>query len=122
MDKIILKNMKFFAYHGVLEEERLNGQYFFVDTVMSVDLKQAGNTDELGDTVDYSAVYNIIKDITENNKFRLIECLADNISREIMSRYKNIKEILVRVRKPDAPIGGELDWAEVEITRTDNDT
>lgn len=114
--------MKFFAYHGVLEEERLNGQYFFVDTVMSVDLKQAGNTDELGDTVDYSAVYNIIKDITENNKFRLIECLADNISREIMSRYKNIKEILVRVRKPDAPIGGELDWAEVEITRTDNDT
>ena len=122
MDKIILKNMKFFAYHGVLEEERLNGQYFFVDTVMSVNLKQAGNTDELGDTVDYSAVYNIIKDITENNKFRLIECLADNISREIMSRYKNIKEILVRVRKPDAPIGGELDWAEVEITRTDNDT
>lgn len=122
MDKIILKNMKFFAYHGVLEEERLNGQYFFVDTVMSVDLKQAGKTDELGDTVDYSAVYNIIKDITENNKFRLIECLADNISREIMSRYKNIKEILVHVRKPDAPIGGELDWAEVEITRTDNDT
>lgn len=122
MDKIILKNMKFFAYHGVLEEERLNGQYFFVDTVMSVDLKQAGKTDELGDTVDYSAVYNIIKDITENNKFRLIECLADNISREIMSRYKNIKEILVRIRKPDAPIGGELDWAEVEITRTGNDT
>lgn len=114
--------MKFYAYHGVLEEERRNGQYFFIDTVMSVDLKQAGKTDELGDTVDYSAVYNIIKDITENNKFRLIECLADNISREIMSRYKNIKEILVSVRKPDAPIGGELDWAEVEITRTDNDT
>ncbi len=117
MDKITLKNMQFYGYHGVLQEEQKIGQRFFIDAEMQLDLKGAGETDDLEQTVDYSAVYDIIKDITENHKFRLIEKLADTISREILSRYEKIQKITVRIRKPEAPIKGILDWAEVEIVR-----
>ncbi|MCX7747355.1 MAG: dihydroneopterin aldolase [Clostridia bacterium] len=117
MDKVTLKNMKFYAYHGVLQKEKDQGQYFFIDVDMFMDLKEAGNTDDLTDTVDYSAVYEIVKSITINYKFSLIEKLAGEISREILSRYQKICEIIVRVRKPDAPIGGELDYAQVEMKR-----
>jgi 7,8-dihydroneopterin aldolase/epimerase/oxygenase len=121
MDKITLKNMKFYAYHGVLEEEQQNGQHFYIDVEMFCDVREAGVKDDLEKTVNYAAVYDIIKNTTINNKFRLIECLADRISREIMSSYVEIQEIIVRVRKPEAPINGELDWAEVEIKRNRND-
>jgi 7,8-dihydroneopterin aldolase/epimerase/oxygenase len=118
MDKIILKSMRFYAYHGVLQEEREKGQNFCIDIEMSVDLRKAGMNDELFDTLDYSKVFYDVKEITENNKFRLIEKLADSISREMLSRYERIQEILVRVRKPEAPIEGEFDWVGVEIKRS----
>ncbi len=118
MDKITLKNMKFYAFHGVLPEEQSQGQDFYIDVEMLVDLRKCGINDSLEDTVDYSAVYDTVKDVTQNNKFQLIEKLADSISREILSRYENISGITVRVRKPQAPINGELDWPEVEIERS----
>jgi len=121
MDKILLRNMKFFAYHGVLPEEQANGQNFYVDVEMILDLKKAGNSDALEDSVDYSGVYALVRDTVENNKFRLIEKLAHGISREIMSRYEKIVQITIRVRKPEAPIDGQLDYAEVEITRCRKD-
>ena len=121
MDRITLKNMKFYGYHGVLPEEQVKGQHFHIDVEMMVDLKKPGFSDRLEDTVDYSRVYEIIKNITETNKFQLIEKLADSISREILSKYKEILDVIVRVRKPEAPIGGELDWAEVEIKRSGNE-
>jgi dihydroneopterin aldolase len=120
MDKILMKNLKFFGYHGVHEEEQLKGQNFYIDVEMCVNLEKACGTDNLQHTVDYSAVYDIIKYITENNKFRLIEKLAQSISGEILSRYREIDEITVRVRKPEAPINGEFDWVGVEITRGRN--
>ncbi|MDH7566118.1 MAG: dihydroneopterin aldolase [Clostridiales bacterium] len=120
MDKITLKNMKFYAYHGVLPEEQARGQYFYIDVEMYVNLDKPCTSDCLEDTVDYSAVYGIIKDITLNNTFQLIEKLAGSISKGILDQYGHIARIVVRVRKPEAPIGGELDWAEVEITRYGN--
>lgn len=117
MDKITLKNMKFYAYHGFFPEEQEKGQTFFVDVEMYLDVSNAGKEDDLNKTVDYSAVYGLVKDVVTNNIFRLIETLADRISREILSKYKNVSETIVRVRKPEAPLGGELDWAEVEIRR-----
>ena len=120
-DKIILKNMKFFAYHGVLEKEQLEGQYFYIDVEMFMDIKKAGLSDHLEDTINYGEVYEIVKKVTINNKFQLLEKLADQVYREILSTYGEMEKILVRVRKPDAPIDGEFDWAGVEIERDRND-
>lgn len=123
MDKIIMKNMKFFAYHGVLPEERNSGQDFLIDAELYLDLRKSGCSDELEDTADYSAVYAVINNVVKNNKFRLIEKLADSIAREILSKYKIIKEVAVEVRKPDAPIkdaqlAGGFDYISVVIKRS----
>jgi dihydroneopterin aldolase len=121
MDKIIMKNMKFFGYHGVYLQEQSEGQDFIIDVEMHLDLRKPGNTDNLEDTIDYSKVYDLIGQISKGNKFRLVERLADVISREILSRYKEISEITVCVKKPEAPINGEFDWVGVEIERSRDD-
>ena len=126
MDKITMKNMKFYGYHGVMPEEQVNGQDFLIDVDMYLDLKKAGLSDNLADSVDYSEVYGIIKNITKSNIFRLLEKLADSIAREILSRYEKIEEIVVHVKKPDAaltdaPLTGAVDWVGVEIKRSRDD-
>ena len=126
MDKITMKNMKFYGYHGVMPEEQVNGQDFLIDVDMYLDLKKAGLSDNLADSVDYSEVYGIIKNITKSNIFRLLEKLADSIAREILSRYEKIEEIVVHVKKPDAaltdaPLTGAFDWVGVEIKRSRDD-
>ncbi|MEG6612793.1 dihydroneopterin aldolase [Pseudoclostridium thermosuccinogenes] len=118
IDKITLKNMKFFAYHGVYEKERLEGQNFFIDVEMYLDLRKPGVTDNLEDTINYSDVYKLVQKITQGNSFKLIEKLAESISGEILSTFTRIETVKVRVRKPQAPIGGVLDWAEVEVERS----
>ncbi|TYQ16841.1 UNVERIFIED_CONTAM: dihydroneopterin aldolase [Acetivibrio alkalicellulosi] len=118
MDKIVLKSIKIYGYHGVLEKERENGQYFYIDTELFLDLKKAGESDELMETVDYSKVYSIIKEINSNNNFRLIERFAHIISREMLSTFQEIQEIVVRIKKPCAPIKGKFKWVGVEIKRT----
>lgn len=121
MDKILFKDIKLYGYHGVFEKEREIGQYFHINIELTLDLKQAGITDELGNTVDYSKIYDIIRSINDNNKFRLIESLAHNISGEILSTFDKIKDITVQVRKPDAPIDGDFGWVGVEIKRSRED-
>ena len=118
MDKILLKDIKLYGYHGVLPKEQEIGQYFHIDVELSVDLTKAGMTDELTNTVDYTKIYDIIVSVNKNNKFRLIETFAHNISREILSTYEIIKDITVQVRKPDAPIDGDFAWMGVEIKRS----
>lgn len=121
MDKILLKDIKLYGYHGVFEKEQEVGQYFHINIELTLELKQAGITDELENTVDYSKIYDIIRSINDNNKFRLIESLAHNISGEILSTFDKIKDITVQIRKPDAPIDGDFGWVGVEIKRSRED-
>ena len=80
MDKIILNNLGFYGYHGVLSEEKSLGQKFFIDVELLLDTKKAGKSDDMNQSVSYADVYDVIKDITENKKFNLIEALAENIA------------------------------------------
>ncbi len=121
MDKIIIKNMKFFAFHGAYPEERSKGQDFYIDAELHLDLKNAGKSDGLDDTADYSKIYALIKSITEKNKFMLVEKLADTICYEILRDFGIIDKIRVCVRKPNALMAAEFDWVGVEITRSRTD-
>ena len=67
MDKILLQNLMFYGYHGVYEAERELGQKFYLDIVLEADLQKAGYSDELMDTIDYTAVYREVKEITEKS-------------------------------------------------------
>ena len=116
MDKISLKEMKLYGYTGCLPEEKEKGQYFYVTVDMYCRDIPGKMTDDLNDTVNYADVYEIAKGIVESADYNLIEHLAFEIGRAVISKYDLTDSVRVLVRKPDAPIDGEFDAMETEIT------
>jgi len=112
--------MEFFAYHGVLNDERINGQYFEIDVEMGLDLSDACESDNILDTVDYGQIYLTVKEITTKNRFNLVETLAARIIEAIFNKHPRVDEICVSIRKPEAPIDGKLTGPEVKIRRNRN--
>lgn len=121
MDKILINGMKVFGYHGTRPDEQANGQDFIINVEMDLDLKKAGQSDNIEDTVDSCQIYSMVKYIAKNNVFRLIERLADNIAREILSRNEKIQGVKVCIMKPDAPLTGEFDSIGAELTLVRSD-
>jgi dihydroneopterin aldolase len=118
-DEILLEGMRFYAYHGVNQEEQALGQRFTVDVVLAVDLRRAGRSDELANTVSYSAVYKLVRRIVEGEPRNLIEAVAESIASEILVRFQAVGQVTVTVRKPEAPMKGSmLDAAGVRIRRS----
>ena len=116
VDRILLKNMIFYAHHGYYEAERELGQKFEVDIQLECDLRTAASADDLKLTIDYQAIYKIAKDTFENYKFKLIETVAEKIASKILN-ISSISNVLIRVRKPHVPLNGLLDFVEIEIYR-----
>jgi len=121
MDSLYMRNMEFFAYHGVLSEERINGQNFEIDVELGLDLTAAALTDNVRDTIDYALVYQDVKEFATQRRYNLIETLASRIADTILAKYPKVHEICVHVRKPQAPIAGKLSGPEVRIRRVRND-
>lgn len=117
MDKIILKSLAFYGYHGVMPEETTLGQKFFIDLELGVDLKTAGFSDELDKSVSYAEVYNIVKKTVEQTKFKLIEALGEKITLEIFDNFSLVTYIKIRVKKPEAPVPGIYDYFAIELER-----
>ena len=118
-DEILLEGMQFYAYHGVNPEERILGQRFTVDVSLAVDLRRAGESDDLSDTVSYSEVYRMVRRIVEGEPRNLIEAVAEAIAGAILDHYPAVAQVAVTVRKPEAPLKGALlDSAGVRITRS----
>lgn len=117
MDRMHLERMEFFGYHGVLEEENRLGQRFYVDVVLELDLRPAGEADQLELTVNYADVYERIKPIVEQEQFKLIEALAERIASALMDAYTNVNALTVRVVKPHPPFDIRFAGVTVEIYR-----
>ena len=120
MGVIRLKNMLFYGYHGVNESEKELGGKFEVDLEFSKSLKTPGLSDDLHDKVDYEAVYQQVKHCVESKRYFLLEALAEDISRSVIKTY-NIDAVVIRVRKPNAPVSGVIDTVEVELKRKKSD-
>ncbi|GAB6100202.1 dihydroneopterin aldolase [Halanaerocella petrolearia] len=118
MDKIILDGLSFYGYHGALEEENKLGQKFIIDLELKCDLKQAGSSDNLKESVNYAQVYQLVADICQNQQYKLLEALAENIAQSILENYSLVEEVLVKVKKPEAPIKGIFNYVAVEIERS----
>lgn len=115
MGIIRLQNMIFFAHHGHLAAERELGQSFQVDVEMRLDLGTAASSDDLDRAVDYTEIYELIKQVVSGSEFRLLEALAGAVLRAVADRYRP-QGLTVRVRKPRPPIPGQLDFVEVELS------
>lgn len=112
--------MVFYGYHGLIESEKDLGGKFEVDLELFRPLRKAGRTDDLQNTLDYESIFQTVEVCTKKNKFYLIEALADSVAKSILDDY-DVAKVMVRVRKPHAPVHGILDTVEVEITRTKTD-
>ena len=118
-DRLSLLGMRFEARHGVLPEEKLTAQPFEVDIVLRADLAAAAAGDTLELTVDYAALYELVRAIVQGPSFDLIEALAGAIARAVLVATDPgfVAEVEVRVRKPKAPIDGAFDTVEAAVTR-----
>jgi len=116
MGVIRLHNMTFYGYHGTSQAERQTGRRFEVDAELYFDVNKPAASDHLADTVDYTAVYNLVEDIIQKNRFNLLETIAVRLANQILEKF-NVEEVLIRVRKKIPPIPGNLDHIEVEVKR-----
>ena len=117
MDKIIIKNLKLFCYHGVNPEEKVDGQNFIFDIEASVDLTKPCATDNVDDTVSYAKMIKTVRRVAQNQKDDLIERVAQRIIDALFEEYEKVKTIKITVMKPEAPIKAEFDYVAVEIER-----
>lgn len=113
--RIGLKNCVFFARHGVFKEEAQLGQSFYVDIDMDVEATDALATDNYKKTVDYGAVHAAVEKIVTQQRFYLIEALAYRIGEKLCVQFPAIRRVSVTIRKPNAPIPGIFDHAEVVV-------
>ncbi|SEP04998.1 dihydroneopterin aldolase [Paenibacillus sp. OV219] len=117
MDKMTLKGMRFFGYHGVFPEENRLGQQFYVDLSLQMDLSAAAETDELDHTINYADIHALVKTIVEGPPFKLIEALAGKIASGVLDAYTSVNEVTVSVTKPHPPFEIHFDGVTVELCR-----
>lgn len=117
MDKIFVNQMEFYGYHGVFPEETHLGQRFVVDLTVETDLKKAGETDNLDNSINYGELYSVCKEVVEGRPYKLVEAVAEKIAQELLGRFPLISQLIVKVIKPDPPIPGHYKSVAVEITR-----
>lgn len=116
-DRIILRDLGFYGYHGLFAEEERLGQRFFVDLECGVDLTAPGETDAIGHTVSYADIYDVVKATFETKRTKLIEALGQNIITALFERFGDISWIIIRIRKPEAPIAMVRGEAAIELHR-----
>jgi len=117
LDKIVMKEMKFYARHGVLAEEKVLGQPFTISLELFLSLAEAGKTDCLEHTINYAGVYAEVKEIVENRQFQLLEALAEAIAQSTLDKFEKVQRISVEIQKPQAPINGIFSYMGVNIIR-----
>ncbi|HPU67295.1 MAG TPA: dihydroneopterin aldolase [Clostridiales bacterium] len=115
MDKIIIKNLRLYAYHGVNPEEKSQGQPFFIDIEAFTDLKRASMTDDISDTVSYSKITKTVRKIFLERSWDLIEKAAGKIASGVLKEFPTLKAVTVRVKKPEAPVKADFEYMAVEI-------
>ncbi|TDQ34203.1 dihydroneopterin aldolase [Aureibacillus halotolerans] len=117
MDKIIVKGMSFYGYHGVFSEENKLGQRFLADIELYCDLRAAGENDDLQQTVNYAAIFETVQKVIEGEPVKLLEALAERIAANIFSKFEIVDGLSLRIIKPDPPIPGHYEHVAIEIER-----
>ena len=116
-DQIFLTGIAAFGYHGLFDHERQNGQDFFVDVALTVDLSAASKSDEIQDTVNYAEITNLVVRHITTEPVNLIEKLAGRIADQILKDHAKALVATVTVHKPQAPVDAVLKDIAVQITR-----
>jgi dihydroneopterin aldolase len=117
VDKLRLTGLSFFGHHGVLQAERKLGQRLELDVELHGDFGNCASRDSLDEALDYTKVYDLVKEVVERRSFKLLEALADAVASELLARFV-VQKVVVRVRKPNVPFSASLSNVEVELERS----
>ncbi|MCR5979134.1 dihydroneopterin aldolase [Gordonia jinghuaiqii] len=116
-DRIELRGLKVRGNHGVFDHERADGQDFYIDVVLWLDLQAAADTDDLAETVDYGALAQQVAAIVGGEARNLIETVGAEVAESIMADDR-ISACEVTVHKPSAPIPLTFDDVAVVTRRS----
>lgn len=117
--KIELKEMKFYAYHGVALQEKVVGNTFIISLILTAPLQKATLSDELEDTINYASVYEVVKremDIPS----KLIEHAAGRILNALKNTFPQLEAIELKLSKLNPPFGADVYSASVILQETYN--
>lgn len=92
------------------------GQRFEVDVEIMLDLAPAGREDDLSKTINYAEVYAVVENVLTGPPLQLIEAVAERVARDILGSFP-VQRVMVRVKKPGAPVPGNFDFMAAEIER-----
>ncbi len=101
LDEIHIRDLQFRCIVGVYEDERREKQDVVAQITLYLDLRSAGQSDDMNDTVDYKALKKQILGMAEQSSFRLVEALAQHIA-DICLKYDRVQQVAVAVDKPGA--------------------
>ena len=107
-----LHGLEVFGRHGVLAEEKLDGQVFVYDVELEIEEPAADSIDE---AVDYRSVADCVQEISDSRSFDLIETLAASVADALLARL-DVSRVRVRVRKP-RPGGIAAEWSAATVER-----
>ena len=116
-DRIILRDLGFFAHHGVLPVESQLGQHFSVSVELELSLSTAGQSDRLEHTVDYLTVQKLVRGVIEGPRRHLLETLAESIASEILRDFAPVRAVSVEVTKPRPPVDFPFSGISIRIRR-----
>ena len=116
-DSIALNEMIFYAYHGVRDTEKEQGQRFIINFKAELSFEEAAKNDDLEKTVSYSEVYRELEKIFKEKKYDLLESAAYQIIKGIFKAFPLLQFIEVEIKKPAVPIAGILSSASVKMSR-----
>jgi dihydroneopterin aldolase/2-amino-4-hydroxy-6-hydroxymethyldihydropteridine diphosphokinase len=117
VDKIIIKDIELYGYHGVHIEEKELGQKFLVSVEISMDTRSAAKSDNLHDTINYGEISIRVDKHFRSKKYDLIESAAEELANLILTSYEKADGVKIMVKKPSAPIPLALKYVAVEIER-----
>jgi dihydroneopterin aldolase len=115
-DRITLSGLRVRGHHGVLPEERRDGQDFVVDAVLSLDTRAAATSDALADTVDYGVLAAALAEVVAGEPVNLLETLAARLAAVCLAQPL-VFEVELTVHKPSAPIPLSFDDVSVTVVR-----
>ena len=116
---IELRGIELFAFHGVLDEERAQGQRFLVDLELELDENTSATvaaSDLIEDAVDYRDVVAAVREVSDGRAFQLLEAFAATLAETLVTRFP-LARATVRVRKPDVVLAVPVEHAAVVVER-----
>ncbi len=118
-DTILLEGIQVPAALGVTAAERRMRRPVLLDLEVERDLRAAGRSDRIGDTLHYKRIFEIVEDVAGNQEHKLVEALGERIVRAVLEKF-DAERVTVTVRKPK-PIAGVLEYAGIRISRSRED-